>query len=540
LIVWQKYQWLCGALLAGLLFTLAFPLAGVAGFAWVVPGLALYAGVQQTARRAFQSGYLFGLVFCLGTLYWLNYMPVKGLPILAWVALAGYLALYYALWLWFCRRTLTGALGECLDAPWARRTWWILSCAAAWTLGEYLMGRLLTGFPFIAIGVTQHRMTPLVQLASVTGVPGLSFVVVWFSISLMFAMLALATRPRERWLAWREICLPLLAVAGLFAWGSLRVGRYARAVESGDRSLKVALVQPSFPQTLIWNAGQSTNRLNRMIELSREALRAGPDLLIWPEAGMPGLLRYDERLHRVVTGLAREHRVWLICGGDDARLPEDRPDTERPDFFNSVFLVSPEGKIAGQYDKRRLVIFGEYVPLSRWLPFLKKLTPIGEGFAAGSDAAQFRLGPLNLGVSPLICFEDIFADLARESAEPDTDLMVNLTNDGWFSESAQQWQHLANALFRAVETGRPLIRCANNGISCWIDAVGRARAEQFPDGRSPYARGVKVFEMPLAGSPLDTPYRRHGDWFVLLCGLLVVRACYRAWRDGKPGGSETD
>ena len=537
---WKKYQWLLAAILAGGLFTLAFPLAGVAGFAWIVPGIALYTGIRDTPRRAFQTGYVFGLTFSLGTLYWLNYMPVKGMPILAWIALAGYLALYYATWLWFCHQTLPAPLEEFLNAPWGQRTLWIMTCAATWTLAENVMGWIFTGFPFVAIGVTQHRMIPLIQITSITGLPGLSFIIVWFSLSLMFSMLALATQPKHRFLAWREIFLPLLVIAILFAWGGNRVSRYARDLQIDAKRVKVALVQPSFPQTLIWNHGESTNRFNKLLELSQAAVAARPDVLIWPEAGMPGLIRYEEHVYETVTRLAKENQVWLICGGDDARMPTDQPEVKRPNYYNSVFLVTPDGEIAGQYDKRRLVIFGEYVPLSKWLPFLKRLTPIGEGFAAGKEAEQLELTNLNLKASPLICFEDIFADLARDSLAPDTDLLVNLTNDGWFSESAQQWQHLANALFRSVETGRPLIRCANNGISCWIDGVGRVHAERFPDDRSAYAQGTRAFEMSLPKDPISTVYLTHGDWFVVVCFALLARAAFLLWRQRRLNKPESD
>ena len=537
---WTKYQWLLGATGAGLLLTLAFPLAGVAGFAWIVPGMVLLAGLRDTPRRAFQTGYLFGLVFALGTLYWLNYMPVTGMPILAWIAMAGYLALYHGAWCWFARKSLPLPLTELINAPWSQRTLWILTCSAAWVLAENIVGWFLTGMPWINLGVTQHRLLPLIQITSLTGVPGLSFIIVWASVSLMFSLLALATAPRQRMLAWREICLPLLTVIVLFAWGSFRIGKIDRAIAADSRGVKIALVQPSFPQTLIWDQGTGSNRFDTMIELSREALEADPDILIWPEAGIPGLLRYDETIYEAVTGLAKKHGVWIICSGDDARFPEDNPDAKNPNYYNSAFLVTPEGEIASQYDKRRLVMFGEYVPLFKWLPFLKFLTPIGDGFTGGDQAVQLSFGDLNLKASPLICFEDVFAALTRGAVEPDTDFLVNMTNDGWFSESAEQWQHLANALFRSVETGRPLVRCANNGISCWVDPAGRVHADRFPDDRSAYSAGFKVFEMTVPAQPIATLYQRRGDWFVLACLLLVGRAAIVIWRQRSVNKSESD
>src|SRR5205823_6890990 len=127
----------------------------------------------------------------------------------------------------------------------------------------------------------------------------------------------------------------------------------------------------------------------------------------------------------------------------------------------------------GVYHKQELVIFGEYIPLEHSLPFIKYLTPIPGSFAAGTEPTQFHIG--DAIISPLICFEDTFPHVARKAARDDTDFLVNLTNDGWFGDSAEQWQHEANAIFRSVENGIPLVRCANNGITCWIDGRGRVR-----------------------------------------------------------------
>ena len=504
---------------------MAFPKWNVAGFAWVAPGMILFVGVGGDTKRAFWSGLIFGMTFAVGTIYWFQYMPVTGLPILAWWSLATYLAVYHALWVWFCRRTLPGSLEEMLNAPWAQRTLWILAMAATWVLLEWTVGWMLTGFPWLKIGVTQHRLIPLIQFASVAGVPGLSFVIVWFSVSLMFSLYALAMQPKQRFLAWREIFLPLLVVAVLFAWGSVRINRFD---ERDTRKIKVGLVQPSFPQTLLWDAAAATNRFNKMIELSEEALAKKPDLLIWPEAGMPGLIRHQPEVFDGVSGLTMKHAIPLICGGDDARMPPG--EIEKPQFFNSVYLVDETGMIPAQYDKRRLVAFGEYTPFSDALPFMKYLTPIGEGFTPGMGAVQLPLEKLGLKASPLICFEDAFAWLARDAVKPETDLLVNLTNDGWFSESAEQWQHLANALFRAVETGRPLLRCANNGITCWVDPMGRVYGAGYPDGRSAYAAGTKEFEVAIPKERVTTFYWRRGNWFIVICALLILRPVIGIWR----------
>jgi apolipoprotein N-acyltransferase len=243
------------------------------------------------------------------------------------------------------------------------------------------------------------------------------------------------------------------------------------------------------------------------------------------------MLRYDQETFQAVTNLAERHRLWLIIGSDDA---EPRPNASNPDeanYFNSSFLVSPQGLLEGRYKKRNLVMFGEYVPFQHWLPFLKYLTPIQGGFTPGTNREPFVLSNLGVKTQVLICFEDIFPQLARSEMEPDTDFLVNLTNDGWFGNSAAQWQQAVSALFRAVENRVPLLRCANNGLTCWVDNFGRFVQILGYGQHNVYAQGTMTVEIPLldkAERPPRTFYTRHGDWFGWSCcglgaGWLLLR-----------------
>jgi apolipoprotein N-acyltransferase len=287
--------------------------------------------------------------------------------------------------------------------------------------------------------------------------------------------------------------------------------------------VRLALLQPAVPQTLIWDSREDEARLRRLVRLSQEALGSRPDLLVWPEAASPGFLRFDSNVWHAVSGLARASNVWMVVGSDDA----ESTDTGEVSYYNAAFLISPEGVIKNRYAKRHLVMFGEYAPLARWLPFLKRLLPVGEGFKPGAEAVHFEwpltaAGGAKVRAAMLICFEDVMAGLVRRSVAADTDLILNLTNDGWFRESAAQYQHAANAVFRAVETGRPLVRCTNNGRTCWVDELGRLREmESHVAGEPPtiYAEGWHVAAVPLPpqGAAALTFYHRHGDWFGWAC-----------------------
>ncbi len=176
------------------------------------------------------------------------------------------------------------------------------------------------------------------------------------------------------------------------------------------------------------------------------------------------------------------------------------------------------------------MIFGEYIPLVRWLPFLRWLTPVGDGFTPGDRVVPFNLTGLGASISPLICFEDAFPQEARSHAGPDTDFLVNLTNDGWFGDGPEQKQHAEMAVFRAVENGVPLVRCTNNGLTCWIDAQGRIR-EIHETGGSIYGPGFIAPEIPLRGPDRGrTFYNQHGDW---LGGGAVEPAFLRCCTVGK-------
>ena len=517
------------AIAGGILLAVSFPKIGIAGAAWIAPGIILASALGTSFGRAFRLGYVAGLVHYLISLYWLLFMPVPLGAIAAWVALASYLALFPAVWVWFCIRMCPGlsivdgplrvrwqSLESYISIPFARRGLWLLLCAVAWVALEMIRARLLTGFPWNFLGVSQYGVLAIIQIASVTGVYGVSFLVAWFSVSLMSVTLAILLRPQRMRFAMQDLLLPLLMLALVCANGITRV----LEAPVGSRTLRVALVQPSIPQTLIWDPRENSNRFDQLLALSKEALASDPDLLVWPEAAVPNVLRYEPESIEAVRELVRNHKVWLVLGADDAVPKQTTGEKPQYDYYNSAFLINPSGELISVYRKEKLVIFGEYVPLARWLPFLKYLTPIGEGFSAGRGAVPFRLPEHGVSLSVLICFEDAFPQLARHYVEPETDFLLNLTNNGWFGESAAQWQHAANSVFRAIENGLPLVRCGNNGLTCWVDPIGRVFDVGFPGTVDVYGPGFKTVEIPLLTESyrrVPTFYNRHGDWFGWSC-----------------------
>ncbi|MFZ0827896.1 MAG: apolipoprotein N-acyltransferase [Verrucomicrobiia bacterium] len=534
---------------AGLLLTAAFPKIGIAGCAWIAPGLLMVAARGKSGGDAFRVGYVAGLAHFLSSLYWLLLIPVPGFPLLGWFALSAFMALYPAVWAWLVSRCGVWR-GE--RESWNGRTIWALSGAAIWVALEMVRGRFLGGFPWNPLGASQYQLIPLIQIASVTGVYGVSFLVVWLSLSLFSAGRMIFRRPVSRF-AWQtETFLPLAVVALVFAVGFTRM----KAPDPSAATLRITLVQPSIPQALIWDPNANTNRLRQLLERSEQALTNQTDLLVWPEAAVPD---FDEPTFMAITNLICSHHIWLIFSADSVEWRPAAKNRDDFDVFNAAFLFDPEGHFKNVYHKQKLVIFGEYIPLVRWLPFIKWFTPITGSFAAGTRAVPFEMEfgdrrhvvhlesgenpptpdgdlPAHVKTSTLICFEDVFPELAREYVQDDTDFLVNVTNDGWFGEGAAQWQQTAAAIFRAVENGVPLVRCSNNGLTCWADASGRLhRLFKDPTG-SVYGPGAETIEIPVGEKREPTFYNRHGDWFGWACvgitGILIVSL----WRKTSQNG----
>jgi len=497
------------AILAGLLLAGAFPKFSLAGFAWICPALMVFAARGKSRADAFRVGYISGLAFWLASLCWLLLIPATGFPILGWLALSAYCAAFSGAWTWII-----------FDFPfpishWGGRLRWTITGAAAWVALELLRGWLFTGFPWSLLGVSQYQLVPLIQIAAVTGVYGVSFLIVWFSLALYSAAEMICRNPSKR--AWQaEIILPLFVLGLLFAGGWFWMNQ--ASPPSGGLSgppafLRVASIQPSMPQTLIWSPIEDEKRFEELLAASQHAMTNRPDLLLWPESAVPMF----DGVYRIISDFAKTNHVAIIFNGDDARF-----GPAATNFYNAAFIINSNGVCDAVYHKQKLVIFGEYVPLARWLPFLKWFTPIEGGWTPGAGPVIFS--GKNFTASPLICFEDVFPSTARAAAAGGPDFLVNLTNDGWFGDGAEQWQHLANSVFRAVEDGLPLVRCCNNGVTGWIDEHGRVRQIFRAADGSEYGAGALLMEIPLRPATeksAPTFYQRHGNWFAWSCTAFV-------------------
>ncbi len=512
------------AVLTGVLLASAFPRPGIAGLAWIalVP-LLLAAG--RDGSPAFLLGWIAGAVWQVPSLSWLRFVTTAG-----WLSLALFLALFTALWAfgakqWFAWAQRGGSPRD-LAAALAAACWWVGL--------EWVKGRIFTGFPWNDLGASQYRQIAVIQVARIGGVYAVSFLVVFLNAALALSIERIrrrVRRPGRRGMPHLSIAVALLLVAVAVSYG-LHVA-LAPATEPG-RPVRVALVQGNIPQSIKWDESFGERIIERYDSLTRQAAVAEPDLIVWPETATPGDLRYDSRSADLVIGLLEETGVPMVVGSVDVEFGEGASSEVRE--TNSAFFLQrdpgdPSRVVWRKYDKIHLVPFGEYVPMERWA-LMRKLTPIAGSVTPGREMKVFEL-PGGARFSCLICFEDVFPDLGRSAAAAGADFLVNITNDGWYGRSSGPFQHAANAVFRAVENDRPLVRAANTGLSCIIDRFGRMT--RVLEGERPgdiWISGVLIGEITVRPGAGLTFYTRYGDLFALW-GLVVGMAAHAPLFSGR-------
>jgi apolipoprotein N-acyltransferase len=524
------------ALAAGLLFGASFSFPHLALLAWIAPGFGLLAAYPGGNAKGLCYGAVAGLISSLVSLRWVLLMPFGWGSLWAWLALSVYLGVFFVLWTWLCwrfgnylgtgapRAGSTLSVVECIDSWTGRqRAQWALACAVVWVALEMVRARLFTGFPGNFLGVTQYEVLPLIQISSVMGVYGVSFLVAWVSVAIVCTALMFKVSTAAGRKALRELLPPILTSAAVMGFGFLQLS--AVPASSSSSELKVALVQPDVRPALTPNKAAVQRDVKGLMELSAKALESKPDLLVWPEGALVGAGGGDIQ---TLKSFLETRNVWTILCADEP-APDGASDG-RQRLYNAALLFAPQCRHAGTYYKRRLVAISEYAPMERWFPFTRRLCPGDLTFVPGAGPGLFRMNGPEAKISVLICCEDLFPHGARECVDEETDFLLNLTNDGWFGQGGCQWQHAANAIFRAVENGVPIVRCTNNGLTCWADRLGRVR-EVFRDASgSIYGRGFMAARIPKhqpGTTPALTIYHRLGDWFGWLCvgtaALMSVR-----------------
>lgn len=520
--LWERYPqlaWGLSVFATTLLFTVvAFPPfnAGEAAYALVVPAV-----LWAYRRPAFKH-------YALATL---------GAQVVAWTVLLGWL--HNVTWVGLL---MLGPFVGLLVGLWFLAAWWavprlaghqvvtrvivLLGLAGLWILLEWLRSVLFGGFPWLPLAASQWQRPLVLQSASFAGAWSVSFILVFFGLGVAAyahriffeGMTGLRKRSPEFMVAL------LFLIAGSFPFlAGLMGGQRVKLA-------KVALVQPYIPQTQKWDEAFATSVLETLDKVTVAANdRGAPDFIVWPEAVTPWALYQDANVQDWLQQVARKTGKPLLFGSVAAEMPGQDPET----WHNGAFVMDPVSGLAEEnYTKRKLVPFGEYIPLRPILGWLEKVAPIGGDFTPGTSAAPLLLptGVGRVSVGVLICYEDIFPALARESVQAGAEVLAVLTNNAWFGEGGAAYQHAAHSVLRAVENRRPVIRVGNGGWSGWINEHGTIRATLRSDADTVYFRGAQTVTVnrDIAWHGQMSFYTKHGDWFVLVCVALAVGAYYVA------------
>jgi apolipoprotein N-acyltransferase len=495
------------AIVSGILLTLSFPGWNLDFLAWFAL-MPLVHGILRYPESAFRQGFIAGVVFFWCTLYWLWHVTVPG-----WLALGTYLALFPAVWAWSLSR-FRAVFAQNSGAHHLRLA---AFGGASWVALEWLRGTLITGFPWNVLGVSQFRNLPIIQISEITGVLGISFLIVFVNVALFCGVrrMVLEKFSMGRWRY--EITAALFLLVIVVIWGMRSFTAQTRFPPA--QTIQVALIQPNVPQTLKWNEAADRKARQDLKQLTLDAAALAPDLIIWPETALTSGPGFDGKAADLVEEMMIKGKTPLLIGTLDQDPFQPRL------YYNAALFMTPDAGYAPPYHKRHLVPFGEFVPLDKTFPALKKLTPVGENLGSGSGPQLIQDHGVWIGM--LICFEDIFSYLARDSVRSGANILVNITNDGWFKESHEQRQHAANAVFRAVENRVPLVRCCNNGYSCIIEPTGRISAVLADAEGNIYIKGMKITDVNLYDRP-PAFYTRYGDLFAMLC-LILTGGVWAMW-----------
>jgi apolipoprotein N-acyltransferase len=494
------------AILSGFLLVLSFPnffnlsLSKSSGFiAWFALVPLFYAIYYKDFKDSFKLGLICGFIYFAGCLYWITFIKEMGsFAYLSWILLSLYLSLYIAVFCLFLSFT------NLLIAPFL------------WVTFEFARAHFLSGFPWVLIGHSQFKNIPLIQISSLTGVYGVSFLVVLVNAAIAYFFANIFKGKRVILVLAVAIIIfivsytyGLMVIAGYVAKDEYE--RSSKLAEDITKKIKISVLQGNIEQESKWDKEYIEKTLDIYENLTKSAVKDSPQIIIWPETAAPVYLRYDKKYFEKVKKIVELGNTYSLIGAPDALIDKDYNIKE---YFNSAFLISKEGKILSKYDKIHLVPFGEYIPYKDVFSFLKKVASgAGAGdFSPGGVYTVFN-GPDKFSV--LICWEIVFPELARKFVMNGANFLVTISNDAWYRISSASYQHFINLPFRAVENRVNIVRAANTGISGFVDYKGEILSY------------LDIFKRDKLTSLIvmrkqETLYTRFGDWFVKICAVVSV------------------
>ncbi|MGO9018682.1 MAG: apolipoprotein N-acyltransferase [Syntrophobacteraceae bacterium] len=521
------------AALSGVLLFAGFPPYNLPLLSWfaLIPLLRAIEG--KRSGQSFLLALWTGIVFILGVFnyHWIFDIHFDN----NWQH--AILAAYYVVYVGYSA-AYVGAFGLCFSRI-SRRFGLFVALLAApffWVALEFLRSNMFfLAFPWALLAHSQYQVTPVIQVSSVTGAYGVSFLIVLVNcalFALLFPFLGSGKNGSSFQLAMSAlerrglVFLASATVAATLVYGYLSmVDRWA------GRSIGVAALQGNIEQNRKWDQKYSRSIMDTYDRLTHEAASGKPDLIVWPESATPSYLESNPGLYRVVKSLAKEVRTNLLIG--TSGTPKfQRGDTASQSGVNSMVLIRPDTGFGKElkYDKIRLLPFGEYLPLENVIPWSYIGVPTPALSISGKETTLLSTPDFRFGAP--ICWENVFPDLIRGFVKAGGQFIVNSTNEAWFGKTPVPYHFLSMSVFRAVENRRFMVRCANTGISCVIDPCGRVVDRvRDAEGRDIFVTGIVSARITCLDSL--TIYTRCGDWPAaasLICSAALFLASLRRGR----------
>ena len=482
--------------------------------------LLLWLFTRPTKRWVIGIGLGVGWLSWFLILIWLRHVTWFGTIALSWL-----LAVLFLVWLLITWKVLPKLAAQNI----LLRALGFGGLAGLWIVLEWSRTWLLWGFPWAPLSLSQWERPVVLQIAAWSGAYGVSFLLVFFNLCIAQTLRERFVKKESKiWLGWFS---PDLYV-GMASLGLCIYVFFSSLPEPNSTRVMftAAVVQPYIPPTLKWDTDHELENVEILERQTRFVASLDSDLILWPEAATPWPIVGTPQMQLRVERLVDEVGKPILMGNlaDDA---------ESGKWSNGTFLVEPDTGLSSKYyAKRELVPFGEYIPppldsIAEALPsgLIEKVVPIGGSFVPGDGVGliELKLGDEIFKVASLVCYEDVFPSLARESAAAGADVFFVATNNAWYGEEGGAEQHAAHSALRAVENRRPVIRAGNGGWSGWFDSYGTVRDVLVNADGSVYFRGggaYDIFEY-TDWERQQSFYTRHGDWFVVLSGVLALFAC---------------
>jgi len=496
--------WLAAA--AGVLFSLcmppfnstlhpAFTPMPLLAFAALVPFF--FFATRRPRGRALIHTYIYCVTMSLAQYYWIGNVNVRGLwaiVLVGVVLISLAVGAYYfaaALALRFCARHIPRL--------------YIIVFPALWVLIEYSRTLSDLRFPWSLLGYSAMGILPIAQFSSVTGVWGLSFLIVLGNV-VLWELLRAIKQTKNFQKQWLACCAWAALVIGIFIWGTFRMS----GDHSDQKTSRVALLQ-SYMDQFNWAANSVDSAFTISEAMVMEAAQDEPELMIFPESALHCYLAKRPEYSRKALSWAERANTPIFAGALHWEYAQSGSPDEY-DVYNSAFLID-KGRLT-PYHKIILVPFSEIMPFQARFPIVSRVNLGEAGFKQGDEEALFRIND-NLEFAPYICYEIIFPSFVQRRLRESTNLLVNITNDGWFGRSSGPYQHAAMSQMRSIENGISLSRSANSGISMHVDPYGRIIART-----GLYERAILTTDVPTYR--IITFYSRFGDWFVTLCLFIAI------------------